>query len=294
METFLPSLPLQRPVAMFVNKVRYAASWPSELPTLKQEDGALERSSFNVIRCMQQASFLAGVGVGSNYIHETLELRINLTRGTELIRLGTVSLVINGDEEGEVRMSLPAKPAALNPKKIKKKKNRRRNKYGYFSNDPTRRYFLDENSTLKVGIQVIPEETVRFAQEKEKAKKENELKQILQKDDIKELLRQMGNDNLRRAERTTPKNVRAEPASKPARDFYQNNIMAGNTKSLFPNIFCGVMPAFCAAGHSAPHHDPQDVPMVIHADNDLDHLAITSIISSVSESSDGSFHDHEE
>jgi hypothetical protein len=32
-----------------------------------------------------------------------------------------------------------------------------------------------------------------------------------------------------------------------------------------------------------------DVPMVIHADTNLDHLVITSIMSSVSESTDGSY-----
>jgi hypothetical protein len=300
LETFLPSMPIQRPVATFVNKVRYSASWPSEQSTLQQDDGAVDRSSFQIIRCMQQTSFVPGVGAGSNYSPETVELRINLSRGTELIRLGTASLVINGDEEGEVSMNIPAKPIPLNTKKLKKKKN----KYGYFSEDPTRRYFLDDNATLRIGIQVIPEEAVRFVQEKEKVKREHELNQILQQDDLKELLRQMGNDNLDRTQRLEIKSLTADmfAAAKecnkhqdPLLIMHQDEYENAHPRSSFSDMFCGAvsMPkipaAFCVASPFMHHQDEPEIPLEIHTEQELDKFAITSIISSVSESTDGSF-----
>jgi hypothetical protein len=303
LETFLPSLPIQRPIANFVNKVRYSASWPSEQP-LQEDDAAMDRSSFKIIRCMQQSTYVPGVGVGSNYINQTVELRINLSRGTELIRLGTATLVINGDEEGELTMSIPARPALLNPKKSKRKK---KNKYGYFLDDHTRRYYLDENATLKVGIQVIPEVAVRFAQAKDKAKREQELKQILENDGLKELLRQMGNDNLDRTQTIDIKHFDPEALAResisarrekqeqqpPARD--QGFVKEHAASFLFPDLFCGAMqmpkmPTFCVASpFSHPPAEPE-IPMEIHADREGGKFAsLQSVISSVSESTDGSF-----
>jgi hypothetical protein len=286
--TYLPSLPLQRPAATFVNKVRYAASWPSEQSSLQREDNAMELSSFQIIRCMQQALFVPGAGIASNYIHETLQLGINVSRGTELINLGTASLVINGDEEGEILINIPARPIELDAKKRKKKKNKR-NKYGYFSDDPYRRYFLDENATLKVGVQVIPEQTVRFAEEKDKAKKVSGLTQLLQKDDVKELLRQMTSDNIEGIP-TLKKNFPDIP-TKSSETANQESFVQKTAKSLFPSLLCGAMPSFCTANPFANKSHPtvSDVPMVIHANKSLDHLAITSILSSVSESTDGSY-----
>ncbi|KAG7359879.1 hypothetical protein IV203_034977 [Nitzschia inconspicua] len=314
LETFLPSMPIQRPIATFVNKVRYAASWPSEQSSLHLDDGSIDRSSFQIIRCMQQSTFIQGVGVGSNHIPETVELRINLSRGTELIRLGTATLVINGDEEGEVSMNIPAKPALLDARKMKKKKNKR-NKYGYFSDDSTRRYFLDDNATLRVGIQVIPEEAVRFVQEKDKVKREQELKQILEQDDLKELLRQMGNDNLDRSQRIELRNLSVDmfvPAKESGKrnsthDFgqplpthYEEQEQHAYARTSFSDMFCGAvsmpkMPAaFCVASSFTRSREECEIPMEIHTDQEIDRFAITSIISSVSESTDGSFRDFDD
>lgn len=308
LETFLPSIPIQRPIATFVNKVRYAASWPSEQSALQQDNGSMDRSSFQIIRCMQQTSYVPGmVGAGNNYIPETVELRINLSRGTELIRLGKATLVVNGDEEGEITMNIPAKPTLFNSRKLKKKKNKR-NKYGYFSSDLNRRYFLDDNATLKIGIQVIPEDAVRFNQEKDKVKREQELKQILEKDDLKELLRRMGNDNLDRTERIAMKSLSVDmfaAANETSRNQSQDhgkplvthtsNQGSDNPKTSFSDMFCGAMTmptipaAFCVASPFSRAQEEPDIPMEIHTNQEIDKFAITSIISSVSESTDGSF-----
>ncbi|KAL3902519.1 MAG: hypothetical protein SGILL_010792, partial [Bacillariaceae sp.] len=303
LETFLPSMPIQRPIANFVNKVKYSASWPSE-QTLQQDDSAMDRSSFKIIRCMQQSTFVPGIGAGSNYINQTVELRINLSRGTELLRLGTATLVINGDEEGELTMSIPAKSTLPNMKKSKRKK---KNKYGYFSDDQSRRYYLDENATVKIGIQVIPEDTVRFSQEKDKSKREQELKQLLKNDDLKELLRQMGNDNLERAQSIDIKQFDPETLARGSigtrREQQEQTPVQQpelNASSLFPGFLCGAiqmpkMPTFCAAGPFAHPPAEPEIPMEIHADRDDDKFAsLQSIISSVSESTDGSFLDFDD
>lgn len=290
LETFLPSMPIQRPVAVFVNKVRYVASWPSEQSSLHKDDSAIERSSFKIIRCMKQAVFVPGVGVGSNYVHETIELGINLSRGTEMLRLGSASLVVGGEEEGEVYMNVPAKPNILKNKKFTKKKN----KYGFFANDPTRRYYLDENASIRVGVQVVPETTLRFAKEKDKLKKENELRQILDDDNLKFLLLQMGNENLIRAEKTQ---FRSPPLDNGniSPILHQNNTQNTQRKSPFPDIFCGAiaMPAFCVTSPFTKTQNEPEIPMEIHANIDLDNLAIASFISSVSESTDESEHEGE-
>ena len=282
LETFLPSLPLGHPIATNFNKVRYAASWPSEQSVLYQDDGAKERSAFEVTRCMKQAAFIPGVGAGSNYCHETLGVGINISRGTELIRLGTALIVINGEEEGEVYMNIPTTPFVLNRKKLKKKKN----KYGYFSNDSSRRYFLDDNSVLKVGVQVIPEEAMRFAREKEekRTKKENELNELLEQDNLKDLLQQMGDDNLDR-EGIQIKSLPINPGTT------ANGIISehkAQSNSFFPDIFCGSIPTSWIPNFLKRPETEPDIPMEIITDNNLDQLAIHSLISSVSESTDGS------
>ena len=157
-------------MAISLNKVRYDAAWPSEQSILNQDEGSLERSAFVVTRFMKQSAFIPGIGAGSNYCHETLELGINMSRGTELIRLGTALVAINGEEEGEVKMNIPTTPTTFEKKKLKKKKN----KYGYFSNDSSRRFYLDKNSILKIGVQVIPEEAIRFAREKDEKRSKKE------------------------------------------------------------------------------------------------------------------------
>jgi hypothetical protein len=287
LETFLPSMPLHRPVAAFVNKVRYVASWPSEQSSLRIDDG-VDLSSFKVIRCMKQAVFIPGAGVGSNYVHETIELGINLSRGTEMIRLGTASLIVGGEEEGEVSMNVPAKPFATKSKKFTKKKN----KYGYFSNDPLRRYYLDENAAVRVGVQVIPETTLRFANEKEKLKKESELRQLLEDDELKSLLLQMGNENLNRAEKIQFKSLPLDDC-KMSPDLHQEDAQNKQEKSPFPDIFCGAMsmPSFCVPGRFSRSQNEPEIPMEIQAGIDLDNFAIKTLISSVSESTDGSEND---
>lgn len=280
-ETFLPSLPLGNPIATSLDKVCYAAIWPSEQSILQQDESAKDRSSFMVTRCMKQAAFILGAGARSNYYHETIEFGINISRGTELIRLGTALIVINGEEEGEVEINVPTKPFVFHGKKVKKK-----NKYGYFSDDSSRRFYLENNSILKVGIQVIPEEAMRFAREKVKKRKENEneLNELLEQDKLKNLLRERDNHN-HDCKRREVKNFPIDQA------MTVNGVIPkcrSRTNSLFPDFLCGSIPASWVPRFLKRPETEPDVPTEIIADDDIDQLVIQSLISSISEVTDTS------
>ena len=132
-------------------------------------------------------------------------------------------------------------------------------------------------------------DTVKFAEEKDKAKKESELTQLLERGDVKELLRQMTSGNIEGIP-IMKKSLAGNP-TKSSETANQEKFAQKTAKSLFPSILCGAIPAFCTANPFANKSQPNvpDVPMVIHANKSIDHLAIPSIMSSVSESTDGSY-----
>jgi hypothetical protein len=284
-ETFLPSVPLGNPIATSLNKFSYAASWPSNQLVLEHDEGAKDRSSFAVTRCMKQASFIPGIGARPNYCHETIELGINISRGTELIRLGTALIVIDGEEEGEVEMNVSTTPLEFNSKKLKKKKN----KYGYFSNDPSTRFSLEKNSVLKVGVQAIPEEAMRFAREKEKKRKKNEtqLNELLEQDEFQTILREMSNDNLGRERRQN----KSLPLSQQMAVDSRKEGRGGTMNLSFPGILCGscgsIPSAWVPNFFKRPENEP-NIPNEIFADDNVDQFLIHSLLSSVSEATDGS------
>ena len=318
LETFLPSVPLHHPSSSQGCNFRYAATWPSEQQSsavVERNEKAIEMSSFKLTRCMKQGMFVPGAGaVGSNYVHETLELKLNLSRGTELIRLGTASLVISGEEEGEVQINIPAKPIVQNPKKTNKNRFKngtkwkaKSNKYGYFGDDPTRRYYLDENATLRVGIQVIPEQTIKFAEERER--EDNDLRQILlgSTSNLKQAIDRIGGRQNKKIQ-TEVKNETI-PLHHFGVGFNKNNeplVLAEGqgvggvrgadrrctqpaAQSIFRNLIsCGAM--FCAApGAMAPEPKATTLPLeMIHTPDGVLEFGAASLVSSVSESTDGS------
>lgn len=165
-ETFLPSIPLHRP-SITGSKAKYTALWSAFM----DDDSSREQSSFELVRCMQESNNENAVGnLGSKYVHETVELQLSLSRGTEMIHLGTASLVLSGEEEVEVKMNIPTKRTEHKQasKQKVKTKGKRANKYGYFSDDLTRRYFLDENATFRIGVQAISQAAKEMAAEQEK------------------------------------------------------------------------------------------------------------------------------
>lgn len=68
--------------------------------------------------------------MGSNYVHETIELKVHLSRGTEILRLGTPAVVVNGEEEGERMIVVPVQPTESMKKYGNKRLKSKSNKYG--------------------------------------------------------------------------------------------------------------------------------------------------------------------
>ena len=205
----LPSTPLGLPTSSFGLVNRYHASWAADaaIPLLHDEEHVEEPSTFTLLRVMMREPFhpddtRAGTNIPS-FVHETIDLRINLAKGNELIPLGIATLVISGDEEGQVLMSVPAKSVRVKKGKtilvesdrgtrqprrpaIFRRKVPARPSFG---SDPLRKYALDENATLRVLVQAIPHGTLKAA-EASKARREmmmrRELKRLTEENSIVE------------------------------------------------------------------------------------------------------------
>jgi hypothetical protein len=179
----LPSMPLGHSLSSFGNIYRHAASWPANsAPLIIDEDdecSLMDQSSFIMERVMMREPYdrqrFNGANAISCFVHETVDLEINLKRGNEMIPLGVTSLVVSGDEEGALKMNLPAKEVEFKGKKRattrtkdgkKKKKEDGKKKHRHifsktadklcFPSDKTKEYSFDENAALKIALQVIP------------------------------------------------------------------------------------------------------------------------------------------
>lgn len=194
----LPSAPLGLPTSSFGKVSRYLAQWPANgvtplLPELRKN--LMHQSTFELQRVMMKEPFdrTRHHSTVSHFVQESIELQINLSKGTEMIPLGVATLIVAGDEEGPITMNLPAKAIRFKGKKMlivdnsprrrpttpnsnnnhHKMKKRdmaasdsqnngparlfaKSSKRMAFSSDPARRYTLDENASLKIVVQVIP------------------------------------------------------------------------------------------------------------------------------------------
>jgi hypothetical protein len=64
-------------------------------------------------------------------------------------------------------------------------------------------------------------------------------------------------------------------------------------QSMFPNFFCGAM--LCAPESHAPESNAPEIPLeIIHMTNEFSQFGVASLISSVSESTDGSSYSEDE
>lgn len=183
----LPSMPFAQPISTFGNVNRHLASWPAQNSSLLLQDhdddcSLMDQSSFIMQRVMMKEPYdrerhhsRADV---PGFVHETVDLAINLKRGSEMIPLGLSSLVISGDEEGPLKMNLPAKAIRFKGKKMvignmdvasgstDTKKGRRRMfsksvENVSFPGDRSMEYCLEENATLKIALQVIPHSSIK-------------------------------------------------------------------------------------------------------------------------------------
>ena len=196
----LPSIPLGMPTSSFGFVNRYQASWAADaaIPFLNDEENVGEQSTFTLLRVMMREPFhpddtRTGTNI-SSFVHETIDLRINLAKGNELIPLGVATLVISGDEEGQVMMSVPAKSVRVKKGKTilveaerRTPKTRRPTMFRRkiparpsFGSDSQRKYALDENATLRVLVQAIPHGTLKAA-EASKARREIMMRRELER-----------------------------------------------------------------------------------------------------------------
>ena len=134
---------------------------------------------------------------------------------------------------------------------------------------------------------MIPEETVKFAEERER--EDNNLRQLLGSNNLKQAVNRMGGskipfkhfdfeDKLPENEKIVDQEVSDDVCTQPA-------------KSLFPNFLCSAM--LCAAPSAMPPEPKAtELPMdMIHTTNEVIEFGAASLISSVSESTDGSSDD---
>ena len=193
--------------------------------------------------------------------------------------LGTASIVISGDEEGEVEMKIPVQPIINKPKtkklaqRFKSRAKTKTAKYGYFMGDPYRKYYLD-HASLRVGIQVIPEDAIKIAEERER-----------HESDMKQMMERIGDENLEPRDQREVKKLQMEKIK----------VTSVPKRRKAPPTPPSILPFFCSAmmcAPSKPLSEPKvnDIPLeIIHTRTDLRYqYGVASIMSSVSESTDGS------
>jgi hypothetical protein len=290
LQTYLPSMPLKQPVSVFSNKASFSASWPLEklavVDATEENESNKNLSSFQIVRCMQSAGFTAGnsgVIAGTSFRTQHVELQINLSRGTDIFPIGIARVALSGDEEQETVVHVPVQGLEKTSRKrfgkIGKSNKKKRTS---FESDPTLKWSLEDNATMKVGIQVIPQKTLEFGEEMETKKKEDELRQLLQQDDIATLLLRIGSGKMgvKQEEKVLEKNEpspdrKVVPRVEPPKT---------TTTTSLAGILCGALPSFCGSTITPPA-EPARIPAVVGGNNQL-----LSILSSVSESTDGMTH----
>jgi len=187
--THLPSLALGIPTSSFGNTSRYMASWPSP-GSGGVGGGSGKSSSFKFSRVMKRHAvdgswdgeddIAEGAGGGNGvFMHETMDILVGLARGSDMIPLGVATLVITGEEMGEVQVNLPVKTGSnalsgmMNAINLKKKKGSKKGskskifqalakgaknskKGAFFKVAPGARYRLDDTAALRLVVKAQP------------------------------------------------------------------------------------------------------------------------------------------
>eukprot|EP00542_Grammatophora_oceanica_P015787 CAMPEP_0194032762 /NCGR_PEP_ID=MMETSP0009_2-20130614/5628_1 /TAXON_ID=210454 /ORGANISM="Grammatophora oceanica, Strain CCMP 410" /LENGTH=505 /DNA_ID=CAMNT_0038673293 /DNA_START=48 /DNA_END=1565 /DNA_ORIENTATION=+ len=258
----LPSLPLGLPTSMVGTKSRYVASWPAgTAPNASAVDADLaEHSTFTLSRVMMKEQYLperSGT-LMSGYVHETIDLTINLSRGREIIPLGVASLVISGDEEGTLYMNLPAKAVRVvgkkqfiyNRREEEEKKRamtprmfKTRPKKIRFKSDPQSYYTLDENASLKVSVQVFPN-SVPKETAASKARKEVDRYLVEEDGSSREQVQAMKEARKRARMKSYMDNSLTEPTTPQPVESEGSRLTATDSQEESSGFFCGSLCSF--------------------------------------------------
>jgi len=159
--THIPSYPITRPTSTFGFVSRYVASW----------SGDEEHNSYNGTiaqnPCTITITRLLRQNATGEFTPETVDIRIGLVAGQEMIFLGVARCRVMGSTRGEIETKLQVRRLA-NPKSGSKKAT-----VG-FQNSKNVRYTIDDNSELSVKMTVVEEdesgrETVLHHEKPEKA-----------------------------------------------------------------------------------------------------------------------------
>jgi hypothetical protein len=216
---------------------------------------------------------------------ETIDLGICLGRGKELVHLGTVSFAITGDEEGEIVMNVPVKsltkPHASAKRKSSKKK---RSKISSFPHDSSRSYLLDDNATLRVGVRVLPQHTIKTAEDnanQQKIKKERSLEDILKGLFDENLILELDDEYALLDGLVANQNEKLERERKAVK----------TPQGIFPGFFCGALMCSAPASSTKPVGLPKKgVDKAVATSKKISEAVVLplTLMSSVSESIDGS------
>lgn len=196
--THLPSLALGMPTSSFGNTSRYMASWPSPASASSRPPvigggvggGGIGNASFKFSRVMRRHAvdgswdgeddIAEGAGGGNGvFAHETMDVLVGLARGSDMIPLGVATLVITGEEMGEVQVNLPVRTGSdalasmMNAVNLRKKKGGKKGKKSkmfqalakgaknskkgaFFKVAPGARYRLDDTAALRLVVKAQP------------------------------------------------------------------------------------------------------------------------------------------
>jgi hypothetical protein len=145
----LPSLSLRSTDSEDDSKYRFNATWPTDFDPMGNE-----LSTFKFSRMMQ-------IDDANKYYHsqqplmipERIQLTLALTRGSEMITLGSVFLIITGDGAQDIQVNLPI--ILEDASKKRKKKIRKVIKPISFEKDQSKKFYnLHGNACLKVLMSV--------------------------------------------------------------------------------------------------------------------------------------------
>jgi hypothetical protein len=115
----------------------------------------LPPTTFELLRDMKKQPFQPNTKIEqmSHYIPERIDLVVGIARGKEILPLGTSTVAVSGEEEGEFLTNIPIK--AL-PMKTERKNGKIYPTKAAILNGDKHWYSLDSNAILRVGVRVIP------------------------------------------------------------------------------------------------------------------------------------------
>ena len=154
----LPSMKIRETETNDAVKSRFIATWQTDFDPMGNE-----LSTFKFSRMMQ----IEDAGLHHKFrsshtpmmVPERVQLTVGLTRGSEIITLGSATLVITGEEAQDVQVNLPIS-FEKGDGKPKKKSVKTFFKSTSFVNDPQKKYNFHGNSCLKVLVRATPSEPV--------------------------------------------------------------------------------------------------------------------------------------